>query len=116
MHPTSDNIDRLDLDQKKLRALCGDGYDQEEFWGMRCPDCRKVYVVEYEYDSVLTDASDPKKSISSFDGFMCVACGYRLEKKKEALPWIGSRAAPAYRVSREDFAASEWAWALKEKV
>ena len=98
----------IDYDEVFRRggANCGD----EDFAFFRCPHCRRVYLLEYEVDTVYLDPADLSRRASVFDcGFDCVACG-RAVPSGEA--WIGPKAQRAFGATWADLAGSGWEWAV----
>jgi hypothetical protein len=87
---------------------CGD----EDFALFKCPACKRVYLLEYEVDTVYLDGKDLSKRqniISTSEPFVCVGC-------KEAVPngcWIGRNAEDRFLVTWEELKRSDWHWIAK---
>lgn len=89
---------------------CGD----EDFAVFGFPFCHRVYLMEYEVDTVFTDAHDLTKRIPVFNiGFSCVACGKQVPG---GVAWVGPRAEREFRVRYEDMLNSDWAWILNKRL
>ncbi len=98
----------LDYDEifRRGSANCGD----EDFALCKCPHCGRVYLIEYEVDTLYLDADDLTRRVSILNSdladFRCVGCGQPFP----ASDWIGPKAPTAMRVGWEDLAASPWRW------
>jgi hypothetical protein len=85
---------------------CGD----EDFALFQCPYCNRVYMLEYEVDTVYLDERDLTKRCQVFDSsFDCVGCGQHIPDDR---PWIGPRAGAEFQVTWEQLARSDWAWCV----
>jgi hypothetical protein len=85
-------------------ANCGD----EDFALCKCPHCDRVYLVEYEVDTLYLDPKNLDRRIDiAFSGFRCEACGGEFP---ERTAWIGPKAPAAMQVTWRDLAASPWRW------
>jgi predicted Fe-S protein YdhL (DUF1289 family) len=98
----------LDYDEILRRggANCGD----EDFAMCKCPHCGRVYLVEYEVDTLYLDSENLSRRMSidlEVSGFLCEGCGGAFP---ERMAWIGAKAPESMQVTWEDLAASPWRW------
>jgi hypothetical protein len=98
----------LDYDEILRRggANCGD----ENFALCKCPHCGRVYLVEYEADTLYLDPADLGRRMGidiGMSGFRCDGCGGVFPKRTA---WIGPKAPEAMQVTWGDLAASPWRW------
>ena len=90
----------------------------EDFTLFRCPTCGRIYLIDYEVDTVFLDADDLTKRVSvpgEDDEFPCTNCGAGLASRSI---WAAIRmedAAKNWRVTWENIQSSPWAWAVKPK-
>src|SRR5262249_51053393 len=88
-------------------ANCGD----EDFALFKCPHCRRVYLLEYEVDTVYLDPTDLRKRQDVFsESLTCVSCGQLVPEDE---PWIGEKARRAFRVSWSELVGSGWEWVIR---
>lgn len=102
----------IDYDEVIRRggSNCGD----EDFAFFRCPHCRRVYLMDYEVDTVYLDPADLSKRLGVFnEGFTCVGCG-RVVPGGEA--WVGKRARPEFGVTWADLNGSGWEWVVRGRL
>jgi len=96
----SDFVEEHDIDYEKVLGNGGRNHGDEDFAVFGCPFCKRIYLLEYEVDTVFTDACDLTKRISVFNtGFTCVSCGKEIEG---GVAWIGRKAKSKFRVRYED--------------
>jgi hypothetical protein len=75
-----------------------------------CPVCKRIYLVEYEGDTLFSDPGDPS-FLKSFDcSFSCLSCGHTFSSDE---PIIGPKANDRYKVTRHELLASTWSWLLR---
>lgn len=90
-------------------ANCGD----EDFAFFRCPHCRRVYLLEYEVDTVYLDPNDLSRRVPGYDGgFTCVRCEQLIPD--DAGAWIGKKASPEFGATWADLDGSGWEWAISQ--
>jgi|SRR5262245_22160987 len=100
--------DALDYDEIMRRggANCGD----EDFALCKCPHCGRVYLVEYEVDTLYVDAAKLERRVAlkpSVWRWKCDGCDGAFP---EMTPWIGPTAPESMQVTWQDLAASPWRW------
>jgi hypothetical protein len=98
----------LDYDEIRRRggANCGD----EDFALCKCPHCGRVYLVEYEVDTLYLDPVNLDRRVGiniGVSGFCCDECGGMFP---ERIAWIGPKAPEAMQVTWQDLVASPWRW------
>jgi len=98
----------LDCDEiiRRGGANCGD----EDFALCKCPHCGRLYLVEYEVDTLYLDPANLDRRVDiniGVSGFCCVGCS---ERFPERTAWIGSKAPEGMQVTWQDLAASAWRW------
>jgi len=88
-------------------ANCGD----EDFALCKCPQCGRVFLIEYEVDTLYLDPLNLERRVAiniSVSGLACEeGCGGELPSKT---PWIGPKAPEAMQVTWQDLASSPWRW------
>ena len=88
-------------------AYCGD----ENFALCKCPHCSRVYLIEYEVDTLYLDPANLDRRLSinigGVSGFTCEHCGGAFP---ENTPWIGKKAPEAMQVTWKDLESSPWYW------
>lgn len=98
----------LDYDEILHRggANCGD----EDFALCKCPHCRRIYLVEYEVDTLYLDPLDLSRRVAiniGASGFRCDGCGGEFP---ERTPCVGPKAPEAMQVTWQGLSASPWRW------
>jgi hypothetical protein len=88
------------------RGVCNLG--DEDFALFKCPNCGRVYLLEYEVDTVYLDPNDLTRRLPVHsDTFDCVACGLWVPDDE---PWVGPRASPRFGVTWGELIQSDWQW------
>ncbi len=106
----STSVPEEEFDYAEIFRRGGHNCGDEDFALFRCPFCERVYLLEYEVDTVYLDGRDLSKRISVFDcSFTCLGCEHPIPDDK---PWIGRRAAAEFQVTWEELARSDWAWCV----
>ena len=83
-------------------ANCGD----EDFALFKCPACGRVYLMDYEVDTVYLDPADLAARVSVFDrSFECEMCGQTVPTDE---PWVGPGAGDRFKVTWAELGASGW--------
>jgi hypothetical protein len=86
----------------------GRNLGDEDFALFKCPNCDRIYLLEYEVDTVYLDPNDLSRRAGVFDSsFECVARGREVPKDS---PWIGPKASRSFGVTWKELEASEWSW------
>jgi len=105
-----DAVPEKDLDYHEIMRRGGANCGDEDFALCKCPHCDRVYLMEYEVDTLYLDAEDLSKRASVCDWpiiFDCVGCGGRFP---ETGAWIGPKAPPAMQLTWQLLKASPWRW------
>jgi hypothetical protein len=99
------------VDYDEIYRRGGQNLGDEDFALFRCPACDRVYLVDYEVDTVYLDGRDLSRRID-VDGepFYCTGCRERIPDDKA---WVGQNPSPRFRVSWALLASSDWAWVAK---
>jgi hypothetical protein len=97
----------LDYDEILRRggANCGD----EDFALCKCPHCGRIYLIEYEVDTIYLDPVDLARRVGidiDVSAFVCEGCGSSWPPGA----CIGPRAPTAMQVCWTELAASPWRW------
>jgi len=82
----------------------------EDFAVFKCPVCKRIYLIEYECDTIFSDPNDPSVCLailSTCPFFSCLSCEYPF---REGI--IGPKADNRYRVTKDELLASNWSWLL----
>lgn len=98
----------LDYDEIYRRggANCGD----EDFALCKCPHCGRIYLVEYEVDTLYVDPENLTRRFGidiGVSGYSCEECGGAFP---ERTPWIGKKAPESMQVTWKDLQSSPWRW------
>lgn len=102
-------VNETDIDDGKIiRALGLASYGDEDFAVFKCPECHRIYLIDYEVESIFIDP-DNIQAIRSGGGFTCESCGYRFDRRII----IGDKADDQFRVTIQALKTSEWCWILK---
>jgi hypothetical protein len=111
MHRGDDDFvpeEAMDYDEIFRRG--GQNSGDENFALFKCPSCNRVYLLEYEVDTVYLDATDLTKRVPvNGQTFTCTGCGKLVPRGAWAGPWAKAR----FRVTWGQLKASDWAWAAK---
>jgi hypothetical protein len=104
----SEIVPEEELDYGEIFRRGGRNFGDEDFDVCKCPHCGRVYLIEYEADTLYLDAGDLTRRVSIFNvtGFRCEGCGQSFPKGA----WIGAKAPAGMRVCWDDLAASPWRW------
>jgi hypothetical protein len=97
------------IDYEAVFRRGGHNVGDEDFALFKCPNCRRVYLMEYEVDTVYVDGNDLSKREDATDPqhpFVCVGCRFPLP----AVAWAGPRAEERFQVTWPELAASAWSW------
>jgi hypothetical protein len=109
----SDLVPEEAIDYAEVYRRGGANLGDEDFAFFRCPYCRRVYLLDYEVDTVYLEPADLSRRVPVYDeGFTCVACGQQVPGDQA---WIGKAARPAFGATWEDLAGSGWEWAILGK-
>lgn len=102
----------LDYDEIIRRGGANGG--DEDFALCKCPHCGRVYLVEYEADTLYLDPANLDRRFS----IDIVAVTFRCEGCVGEFPrgtaWIGPMAPEAMQVTWRDLAASPWRWVASQ--
>jgi hypothetical protein len=96
----------LDYDEIFLRG--GQNFGDEDFALCKCPHCGRLYLIEYEVDTIYLDPDDlsQREDIYNVVCFRCEACSGTFPKGA----WIGAKAPADMQVTWDNLAASPWRW------
>jgi hypothetical protein len=98
------------LDYEKIIQRGGANYGDEDFALFKCPHCDRIYLMDYEVDTVYLDPLDLRRRVDVFNtGFICERCGLEIPSG----PWVGPRALDKFRVTWGLLADSEWDWIIQ---
>ena len=100
------------IDYEAIFARGGRNHGDEDFALFKCPLCHRIYLLEYEVDTVYLDGTDLSKRVEPAIGasFTCVQCGQSVPRGAWGGPWAEQR----FRVSWSELKGSEWTWAAHE--
>jgi hypothetical protein len=87
----------------------GRNLGDEDFSLFKCPNCGRIYLLEYEVDTVYVDGNDLAKRQDVTDpsqSFCCVACQQPMPKG----PWVGPKAKEQFLVTWPELKQSAWSW------
>ena len=106
-----DAVPESALDHGEILRRGGANHGDEDFALCRCPRCSRVYLVEYEVDTVFLDASDLAKRVPAHGGFKC-ECGNAFPPA----PWVGPDAPADMQVTWADIKANSWRWTCESAI
>lgn len=97
------------LNNNAILQAGGSNFGNEEFCLFGCPNCKFVYLLELEVDTVYLDGSDLTKRFNPIDKirFKCVNCDFKFVRNGA---WVGAKAPDVMKVTFEQLRKSEWAW------
>ena len=99
----------IDYDEVLRRG--GANHGDEDFAFFCCPHCRRVYLLEYEVDTVYLDPTDLSRRVPVYnEGFTCMGCGQPVSGDEA---WLGAAARPEFGATWTDLAGSGWEWAVR---
>ena len=108
-------VSEEDIDYDEILRRGGANYGDEDFALFKCPYCQRIYLLEYEVDTVYLDPHDLSRrvvvnlGVSLFD---CSTCSRRLPNETQL---AGDYAPPEVRVTWEELDGSDWAWVVQRK-
>src|SRR5262245_28816360 len=95
------------LDYDEILRRGGANFGDENFALRKCPHCGRVYLIEYEVDTLYLDAGNLERRVAlpiDDSAFSCPRCGGTFP----ATAWIGPKASETMQVTWQDLAASPW--------
>lgn len=99
------------LDYPEILRRGGANHGDEDFMLFCCWFCRRVYLLEYEVETVYLDSTDLSRRVTVYnDDFICLNCG-RAGFGDEASLAEGTR--PEWGVTWADLVGSGWEWAVR---
>jgi predicted RNA-binding Zn-ribbon protein involved in translation (DUF1610 family) len=109
----SDHVPEAALDYEEIFRRGGRNFGDEDFALFKCPSCGRVYLLEYEVDTVYLDGTDlSQRAPVSGASFSCVKCGREIPRDQA---WVGPTASPSFAVTWEELARSDWAWVVRAR-
>lgn len=105
-----DAVSEAALDYEEIFRRGGANCGDEDFALCKCPHCGRLYLIEYEVDTLYLDPADLARRVGidiEVSGFKCEGCG---EKFPDNRPWIGPKSSEQMQVTWQDLAASPWRW------
>ena len=95
--PVDELVPEDAIDYAEVFRRGGHNLGDEDFALFKCPNCGRVYLMEYEVDTVYLDPNDLSRRLPVHsDTFDCVACGRRVPDDE---PWVGTKASPRFGVA-----------------
>jgi len=100
----SNYVTEDDINEAKIISELGDNsYKDEDFAFFKCPNCKKIYLMDYEIETLYYDPSDLEE-ITDCNGLVCLDCGYDFEGKVI----IGEKAERIFKVTKDEISDSGW--------
>ncbi len=110
-HPMSDLVPETAIDYDEVFRRGGRNHGDEDFALFKCPLCGRVFLIDYEVETVYLDGTDlSHRTLVAGKSFTCLGCGQLVPDDE---PWIGPKASLRFGVTWKDLAASDWAWAAR---
>ena len=98
------------LDEEEIFRRGGANLGDEDFALFKCPNCDRIYLMDWEVDTIYLDPHDLSRRIDLFNkGFVCERCGVEVPSG----PWTGPGASDRFRVTWGLLADSEWNWIVQ---
>jgi hypothetical protein len=97
------------VDYEAVYRRGGRNLGDEDFALFKCPRCCRVYLLEYEVDTIYLDGNDLSKrqDVTAIERpFVCVGCGQPLPEG----PVAGPRAKEEFLVTWQELKESPWSW------
>jgi len=95
------------LDYEEIYKRGGDNYGDEDFALIKCPSCDRIYLMDYEVDTVYLDPDNLASRLWPTSSVMiCVECSERFPD----YPWLGPKAPVELKVAWELLESSPWSW------
>src|SRR6516225_3801681 len=94
-----DAVPEAALDYEEIFRRGGANCGDEDFALCKCPHCGRIYLIEYEVDTLYLDPTNlaRRQAINiGVSGFTCEGCGGEFP---ERTPWIGKKAPEAMQVT-----------------
>jgi hypothetical protein len=108
--PMSDFVNESDIDYDEVFRRGGRNLGDEDFALFRCPSCGRIYLIDYEVDTVYLDGNDlARRADTESNDLRCGTCGYAF-----VAPIIGPTADSKYWVSWDDLSRSSWVWIARQ--
>lgn len=102
-------IDEKDINEVKIKHAIGNAsYGDEDFAIFKCPQCNKIYLIDYEVDTIYLSAKNIQL-MTSASNFSCIKCGYSFAGKII----IGNKADDIFKVTNTEIIKDDWAWIIK---
>ncbi len=111
-----------DIDAAPIYARGGANCGDENFWVFKCPHCSRVYLGDFEVDTVYLDPADLSRRLDATDpdfAFACEDCGrgVPIQSVWDAYQvaegyWAESAERVACLVTHEIMLRSPWVWCL----
>ncbi|AOR61159.1 hypothetical protein [Pectobacterium parmentieri] len=98
------------IDEDKIICALGrHSYGDEDFSIFKCPSCNKIYLIDYEVDTIFPDSSN-LLIMSNGTNFRCVCCNYDFQGKII----IGDKADKCFKASIDEVKESGWKWIFRK--
>lgn len=101
------NEDHIDY-EKIISHLNECSYGDEDFALFKCPQCNKIYLMDYEMDTIFISAKN-LHLMANGSNFSCVVCGYSFVRKI----LTGDKSNDIFKVTHNEINSDEWIWILK---
>lgn len=99
-------IEDKDINQEEIINALGENvYGDEDFSIFKCPKCGRIYLIDYEVDTIFTDAKN-LLVMKHANNFLCVTCQY--DFREEII--IGDKADDYFKVTWGEMNSSDWRW------
>ncbi len=105
---SEDEVPELALDYDEIFRRGGENCGDEDFALLKCPRCPRIYLLEYEVDTLYTNPDDLTERVPVSDyprSFNCISCGARFFG--ETGRWLSPE---EMKVSWHQLSHSPWRW------
>lgn|SRR5262245_9468697 len=100
------HVEEKNLNYDEIIRRGGHNYGDEDFAVLKCPFCARIYLIDYEVDTIYLEPGDLSVRTPVYFGFKCEGCGAYFPEP----PWLGEAAPDSMRVRWEDLVRTDWAW------
>jgi hypothetical protein len=110
MNRLPDEVPEEALDYEEIFRRGGANCGDEDFALCKCPHCGRVFLIDYEVDTLYFDPANLDRRLGiniGVSGFNCEECGGAFPT---GVAWVGEKAPQSMRVTWRELAASPWHW------
>jgi hypothetical protein len=108
-----EHVPESSVDYAAIIRRGGANFGDEDFAFFKCPACARVYLIDYEVDTVYLDPTNlAHRTPVAGTYFDCVGCGQTVPSEE---PWVGPNAGERFQVTWYELDSGGWAWAARRE-